>query len=413
MMKRIVSYLMMVVLTALAAACTYPFNPDLGNYIDRMVIEGDILVGDTTVVSVSHLRPLAAQKHPGVENCKVWVEGEDGSRYESYISNGGEYRVDTKDANPDVRFRLNVIDQQTKKGYVSDWCEVMRPADIDSLTFELDKEQERLKFNISVTASENVKYFRWSFEEDWEYHADYEATRRYVTPQEYQNSIFDPKTGEPIGDPNAIDWMAVYYGTIVPRNEDEIYYYCWGHSTSSDIMIGTTNNLTLDKLIEHNFYSVERTNVRLRDLYCITVVMRTLSRDAYIYWNNIFNNSSDSGDLTAPMPSELRGNITCISDPSEYVIGFINASQIAKVRTYIDNRKYKFYKSTTPTFELEAISPEQYWEYFNYKDYMPLTSMYNPVGGGYIDYWGPVSCGDCRRLGGGKRKPDWWPTNHR
>jgi hypothetical protein len=89
------------------------------------------------------------------------------------------------------------------------------------------------------------------------------------------------------------------------------------------------------------------------------------------------------GSIFDAQPAQLSGNIKCISDPSEIVIGFITAHTVGLKRVFIPNSKLPvwFYK---------------------------IPSWYNcpPPEDGPCSI--SPSCSDCRVRGGTIVKPDFW-----
>lgn len=380
-------YLPIVLYMLAGTSCTYPFTLDEDTFEERLVIEGDILVGGITDVRISNVHPLGGEDVIKKINCDAWVEAEDGTIYSSSES-GRKCLIDTRSASPQVRHKLHVLDKIAGEEYVTPWLVVQRKAEIDSLSFQYDEMDDKLKFNISVSADENSQYFRWSFEEDWEYHAYYDSQYEFIPPMEFRDG----------DDPD--------YGSIIPR-ENSIYF-CWGHMESFQIMIGTTNNLTHDKLIEHNFYSVPCTSLKLQSLYRLKVSMRTLSKEAYQYWNTIFTNSNDTGDLTAPMPSNIRGNLSSTTETGKYVIGYINASELSMEELYYDNNRYNLFIDKKAYPLLENVDPSLWYKYSRDNN-IPISVMTGPSP---VFLWAPADCSDCRRYGGNKNKPADWPTDH-
>ena len=124
-----------------AAACVFPFPVEADQDGDLpLVIEGDLKIGGTTTVSVSHVRPL--KKGSGaVGNFSVegYVEGEDGTRVEgqSQVWGSEKRRIsfDTGQLRGDQRYRLHletVSGSNGKKEVVeSDWLTVTQAPVID------------------------------------------------------------------------------------------------------------------------------------------------------------------------------------------------------------------------------------------------------------------------------------------
>ena len=72
------------ILAALFAvsSCIYPFSPDVMGTGEGLVVEGDVLIGDISVFTLSSVRPLNGDV-TSQPNGTVWVEDEQGNKYKS------------------------------------------------------------------------------------------------------------------------------------------------------------------------------------------------------------------------------------------------------------------------------------------------------------------------------------------
>ena len=73
-------------ITALAAllvsACVYPYKPELEekDLEKQLVVDGKILVGGTSTITVNYLQPLSASS-AGIPLAEAWVEDDKGNKY--------------------------------------------------------------------------------------------------------------------------------------------------------------------------------------------------------------------------------------------------------------------------------------------------------------------------------------------
>jgi hypothetical protein len=61
-----------------------------------------------------------------------------------------------------------------------------------------------------------------------------------------------------------------------------------------------------------------------------------MNEDEYNYWEKLQNISEEVGSLYDITPSSIPGNIFCIEDPAEQVLGYFSVSAKTSKRTYID-----------------------------------------------------------------------------
>ena len=387
-MRKILFHIMLLTVAAAVSSCVYPFEPELDKSSGRyLVVEGDILIGEECGFSLGYMAYLD-EDYSGVPiHSTVQVESEGGKVFQGHSTeNINKYMVNLRNADPSDRYRLHVILEDGRE-YASEWAEVRKPCVIDDITHELDSLRGQVRFNLSLHSEDGEQYFRWYYDEDWEYKSLYEAKVEYVV------DLSDPE------DPGYMIPMG-WRGT----------HYCWVTGSSTSLMFTTTRDLDSDRVTEKNFYRVSCQDYRLSILYAMNVKVESLTADCFDYWKNIKTNSDNVGDLFAPIPSEMRGNVYNLADRDEMVFGYVNVSGLAQKRIFVDNGKTGYYVSNPRI-------PEEYWQipllydqwrrYYVYKQYLPVSK-----GEGPEYYWAPKRCVDCRLQGGTKNRPDFWPNDH-
>ena len=146
-------------------------------------------------------------------------------------------------------------------------------------------------------------------------------------------------------------------------------------------------------------------------MYHIIVRLEAMDGDAYKYWQNILDNSQGQDTIFSPTPSQMPGNIHCISNPSTPVIGYISAAAQATGDMYYDNDVEDFYQKPYPEqFETILVKPAEYYMYYR-NGYAPLDIVFGDGPSGFE--WAPRRCVDCRANGGTKNKPAGWPNDHK
>lgn len=379
--------LLYIILAALAAAsCVYQFEPEGIAVQKRVVIEGDIIIGGETTVMVSCTTPLNFDSEYDYNSPigEAWIEGEDGSSFYSHRTDPSNYfSFDTREARKDTRYRLHFKDLTTGREYVSTWQEVVPAPDIDKMFFDYDDNNVYLR--VSADGHDN-SYFKWDYTEDWEYHAEYAPLFRF-NPFTWQTERLDMPD----------------YST----------YYCWNHSRSTESGLVSTRSQSSNVLDGQVIQSYDRKSLRFQYIYRMDLTMTGLSRDAYDYLHNMKEISNITGSLFAPSPDDMRGNIRCQQDTTEFVIGYISAVEQVKERLYINYGENKFYRSPLPTLleepNLENMSILEYYE----AGFRPVQEESSESGMGTVVKWGPERCVNCLLFGGSKTRPYDWPNNHR
>lgn len=382
---------------AVAVACVYPFEPELEKTGERLVIEGNIILGEVCDFNLSYMQYLDNSAATSVPESDVYVEAADGTTYHGrHLSSlNRTYTIDLSNAKGGQDYRLHVIlgvagDRGTEKPeYVSEWQQPSTPPIIDELRYY--KEEDKVSFDISLHSNDGNQYFFWSFDEVWEFASYYSANVWY----------------KPVSEGDS-DYKLHPNGMMVRFQVGEGNHYCWRYASSNALMFTSTAALSDNIVTEKKFYSIPDTDERLTIAYSMTVKVRSMSEDAFIYWQTLSNNSDKVGDLFSPTPSEVRGNLHNLNDESELVLGYVGVSQIAEKRIVFTNDETEFYRYVRPSVDEAIEVPEDEWrQYYYFNQYRPISRSES---GGY--YWAEGRCVDCEMDGGSKSKPSWWPNDH-
>lgn len=394
MKARYIYILFMLVLAVSGmTSCVYPFEAELDGESGTFVIEGDILIGEVMEVNLSYTAPVDSSyaiRRPA--HASVWVEDDAGGRYSGKVDVPREkYFVDMREADTGLKYRLRVENHDTGKGYASSWQAVCKAPHIDSLSYIVD--EVHLQLDIALSMHSDIgSYFKWSYREDWEYHSAYRAKIRYL--------------------PDPITWAqgpGVINDIIYPDVPD---YYCWDYEYSSEIMLFSTESQTEDRFVDLEFHSIPRQSKKISSLYHIEVQLEPITREAYLYWDNIRANSEYNGSLFAPNPSEMAGNIKCLTDTTEMVIGYINVAERDSQDMFYDNSEEFFYKAPYAFTDepLEVASSKDWFSWYS-RGYLPYD--YKEMGSPSPTLWSLKGNVDCTCQGGTRLRPPYWPNDHR
>ena len=404
-MRRLLKSLMLCAMLFTTASCIYDFDPQIEGAGGLLVIEGDIMVGDTTFVQVSRMSALSDDATvQSVEGANVYVESEDGTMYpateyysgQSHLLDDPHYCIDTRAVDVNQRCRLVVRllsltwSGPSYKDYTSDWLEIQQTASVlDSIDFSVNPERTRLDVNVWNHGGTEPAYYRWVGRGIWEYTAEFRAIVYYIPA----------------------------LNKIRPYEDGENYYYCWRRHAPREIMIASTIGLGEDKLSGYSVFSTEnKSDERFSILYSLTLFQERLTPEAYAYWLATKRNTSDAGGLMSPQPSDLQGNIHCADDPDEKVIGFINASTVTRAQKYYRQTVGKFYYSAG-NGTVPVVLKENVWAKYYNNNYRPLWIYIPPEVEDMTDQpvmyeWAPIHTCDCRLRGGSKNRPANWPYEH-
>jgi hypothetical protein len=118
---------------------------------------------------------------------------------------------------------------------------------------------------------------------------------------------------------------------MVPNNT------CWITNNSNEINIKSTSVLTEDRISRLPLKFISNETDRLSVRYSILVNQYSLNEDEYTYWEKLQSISEEVGSLYDITPSSIPGNIFCIEDPAEQVLGYFSVSAKTSKRIYIDD----------------------------------------------------------------------------
>lgn len=300
------------------AGCKDPYEPvfESKDLEPILVVEGYIDVyGPSSTYTLAFASPLAAPEasasppsvvNSPVVNAQLRIEAEDGSAYHSQSSSTpGKYTVSHPALAIDSRYRLRIeIGGET---YLSEYVDVKVSPAIDEVGWE--ETDAGVSIYVSTADAErDSRYYRWEFEEAW----------RFTTP--FVSILVYDFDG----------------ARIRTRSAAERIETCFMEDASTGIHLATSDGLLQDVVDRHPIHLIPRLSDRLGWRYSILVKQRTMTREAFVYWDLLKENSENLGNLFGPMPTEIRGNIAHVGDPLKPVVGMVEAVGVSRQRIYID-----------------------------------------------------------------------------
>ena len=362
----------------LLCSCVYDYEPKdstIQGLDDALVvIDGDILAGGITRVKVSFTEPLVSGSIDEIPlGTAVWVESENGVVYagRQQEDTANSFEVNTENLDLDDRYRL-VVSIPGRGEYVSEYGGVMISPPIDEITWSISPDSSYANIEVTTHNAQTEKlYCKWSYSENWE------SDAVFVPDLEY-----NPSNN--------------YFINLTPQEINE-RVYCFSEAISNKVSIASTEKLAENLIFKHNLIQIPNTDTRVKGLYCVNVTQKVLDKNAYQYWEVLKRNMGETGGIFSAQPSELKGNISSTTNPSEVVIGYISVSTTSSMRKFIDWKDVKFFK--TDCKYLMVLD-----NYYYYKqDFRPAFRV-EDVG----IYWSKTKCLDCRSYSNSTR-PDFWP----
>jgi hypothetical protein len=370
-------------------SCVDPFTPVIDEAPEMIVISGRITDREGyQSVEVSKSTSYSEPYYNPVRLCTVVISDDKNNRFDLKEDTPGKYRcwIGKEFLNVGTCYRIEVTTPDGKQ-YQSDFDTILPCPPIENIYYEVKKQETNnpdrpnygIQFYVNTDATGiSTKNFLWDLFEAWEYHS------RYMVSDYYDGQInYSPET----------------YDTL---------FYCWKWGTLYDIYTFTTQNLSTAKIKGCPLNFVSNETDRLSVKYSLLVRQFSISNDAYNYWNTLQLQTQNTGGLYETQPASITGNIHCITNPDETVLGFFMASAVTEKRIFVPrNFDFIIYSPSCAPYGYNAEDLDILLRTYKPRDYPVFVINYSQTEQGPWDF-AEQECFDCRKLGGTLIKPDYW-----
>src|SRR3569833_2448701 len=326
-------FVIIPIIILLALACRKPYAPVvISGQNSYLVVEGVINSGsDSTYFRLSRTIKLSAKDTVKAENnATVSVEGDDNTAYPLSEISSGIYAAPPMGLTSSAKYRLRIKTAGNEE-YLSDYVPTKVTPQVDSVSYTV--ENDGVQFYVSTHDPNNAaRYYRWDFEETFGYLS-------------LAQSFY--KIGA--------DGLPEYR-----TEQQDKFYECFKTVPSKQILLASTTHLSQDLLIKQPSDFITAESGKISHGYSLLVHEYALTEEGYTYWQQIKKNTEQIGSIFDAQPSEVKGNVICISNPAQPVIGFVSASNVTAKRVFVDAQNTVV---VTPGY----LPPPTYDEcYFNY-----------------------------------------------
>jgi len=293
-----------------AICCKKPYAPTIVSTNNHyLVVEGIINSGsDSTFIKLNRTVKLSdSVNHMAELGARVTVESDQGAVYQLSELGNGIYASVGLNLDNSQKYHLHIITSDNKE-YRSDDEVVKVTPPIDSVGYTVKSNGIQLYVN-THDPNNNTRYYRWEYSETWNFHA------------KYGSGLMSDGT------------------KLIVRPVDKQIYTCWATDSSSTILLGSTKALAQDVVYQSPLTQIGSTSERLETKYSILVKEYSLTSEAYTFWQNLKTNNEQLGTIFSVMPSELPGNIHCVTNPSEPVIGYVSVGTVQQKRIFISEQQ--------------------------------------------------------------------------
>ena len=375
------------IIMLLLAGCKQSYDPRVeAKNIRLLVVEGFLNSGQgPTNIRLSRTADLKDTMIKPELGAQVRVEGDNGSSFTLTDNTNGDYSIAQLNLDNSVKYRLYIKTTDGKE-YVSDYSSVKFAPPIDSITWQRENGGLTLYIN-AHDAQHAAKYYQWKYEETWELHSAFYNSLKYV---------WDSVT-------NRITGLA--YKNI-DQSADTNIYKCWNTINSSSIILGSSEKLTSD-VIYLPVQFIEPHSEKLSVLYSLNLRQYAISQKEYLFLQKMKKNTEQLGSLFDAQPSELSGNIHCLTDPNEIVVGYVEITEEQIKRIFIDNSQVPHWNYDPGCYTIEIDNNADSIAKYGY-NVVPTVPAQVTIFGIVSFYASPLKCVDCT-LRGIHQKPYFWP----
>jgi hypothetical protein len=363
-------------------SCIKTYNPLVQNAPNAyLVVDGMINTQGFTTINLSRTQNISSIKNPPAEaGASLSIVDQNGTIYPLKSAQAaGAYTSDSLNLSSSGQYRIQI---QTLNGekYQSDWLKPKNSPPVDSLNW---KRNNGVQIYVnSHDPSGLTQYYRWQYIITYEYHSE------------------------------LVSYWGLSNGYIYPYPLGAENYICYPVIKSNKILVANSLALKQDLISQQLIASIPDNDSILNYRISIQVLQYALNPQSYTYWNLIKNNSQSLGTLFDLQPSQLTGNIHCLTNPAEPVIGYLSAGTLSTSRIFINNSSLPHWQSDPSNYNcmVQTITTTPGNTYlYTYPDtsYAP----YYFVSAGSAPPFLKIAkkpCVDCRIYGQTNVKPSFW-----
>jgi hypothetical protein len=319
-MKKFISLILIL------SSCVYPF--DLSEDVPEklLVVEGYISNKEKdSEIRLSYSNKFKTRMFEMISDAQVIVL-ENNSIAHTFVENepGIYLPSDTlfvANSNSVYKMQL-VIDNKT---YESSEVRIKRSAEIERLDFRTtdkyiagdDIQYRALEILVTNYEDPDVsKYHRYSVDETWL------VTSRDTFNQRFRPIFIYDKAGIIVD----VSWN-------VESNIQSTY--CWASSSVKIFQPTSTEGLIRNQLVRVPVFGTSIQNIKLLYKYSVLVKQYSIPQETYYFLSMMNQFSENDVSLYDTQPGYVDGNIRCLNDGKEKVIGVFYASDVVEKRIFI------------------------------------------------------------------------------
>lgn len=381
-MKRLPTGYDFLICLMLLGGCIEPYPlPNSSPEKSFLVVDG-FLNSETGTIQIRITRTKAVNDAGSIEgeaNALIHLEGSDNTSIVIPKSDEtGNYELNGLNIDPTNVYRIKI--RVDEKEYASTFSQVLFTPEIDSITWVPYEEGVKLRVTTHGISNSST-YYLWEYDETWEYRASQFSGFKMIS------------------------------GTPKRRETDDFIFTCWQTNPSTQIIVKSTDQLSTNVVADFEFARIPIQSGKLNIHYSILLKQTSITQEAYDFWSELESTTENVGGLFDPQPGQVVGNISCLSNPDELVIGIFSIGTVREIRTFLkadelpNELKSRFtgpgYYCPVDTVSLADV------KYFPEEGLILVgEAIVNDRLVGYT--YASALCADCRARGGTTTKPAFW-----
>jgi Domain of unknown function (DUF4249) len=386
-MKKIFYCLMVLLVAGCKQRYDSPVHSPVTGYL---VVDGVINSGiGATTLTLTRTTNFNNKNIVYEKGALVSLQGEDSSVYTLTEKIQGQYSIDSLKLNNNIKYRLR-INTTGNKQYISDFTAVRYNPAIDSISWKVENNGVQLYINTHDPAN-NTHYYQWYYDEAWEFHSSFFSfLKYYIKPSPAKGDIY-----------------SVGYTDSSTYSYNHNIVTCWQFNNPAALFLGSTAKLTKD-IVYLPVAFIPYGSIKLGVLYSMHMKQYSWTADGYAFLERMKKNTESTGSVFDAQPSELSGNIHCVTDATEPVIGYFSICPVWEKRIFIKNADIPgwFYNPGCVEVVIENKSDSIIKKGLGL---LPTVIQDQDFFGGITTYRAaPPECVDCT-LSGTNKKPAYWP----
>lgn len=323
-------------------ACVDPFYIGSTSVVERLVVDGEITnEPGPYMVRLFYSRTLTELDEAAItyeEGASVWIEDDEGESelLTEVDSLPGRYVTSTDGIRGNVgsRYKIRILTGNGKEyesspdllepaGEISQFYHEFTPNVISPAEGAVYDSYDGFGlFADSKSSPSSGGLLRWRWTGVFTGISNPELHMKYVGRAEIPDPL--PCSGYIIG----------------PRGLQQVdectCCLCWAHEYSRAATVSDNTNVTANVFLGVPIGVIAISKTRFHERYYVELEQMSVSESVYNFWKLTSDQQKATGSLFQPNAVRIRGNITCLTDPEEEVLGVFSVSAITRKSLFIE-----------------------------------------------------------------------------